>query len=82
MESIIETLYIDLPRPQVPDDLDLEKIKEEYFKMSDMIAEHYGLEFMDRFTALRERISRHDQEMEFSFGFRTCARLMLEALEH
>ena len=36
MESIIETLYINLSRPQAPDDPELEKTKEEYFKMCDI----------------------------------------------
>ena len=81
MDSIIETLYINLPRPQAQDDLELEKAKEEYFQMSDLIARQYGLDFIDRFTALRERIDSRSREREFSVGFRTCARLMLEVLE-
>lgn len=81
MESIIETLYINLPRPQVPDDLELEKAKEEYLQMSDLIAKQYGLDFIDRFANLREQIDSQSREREFSLGFRTCARLMLEALE-
>lgn len=81
MESIIKTLYINIPRPQGPDDPELEKAKEEYFRMSDLISRQYGLDFLDRFTALRGRIDQRNWEREFSLGFQACARLMLEALE-
>lgn len=80
MESIIETLYINLDRPQAPDDPELEKAKQEYRKMSDILKAQYGLEFLDRMTALRQRIDGHSRWGEFSFGFCTCARLMLEML--
>ena len=45
MESIIETLYINLSRPQTPDDPELEKTKEEYFKMCDILQAQYGPDF-------------------------------------
>ena len=80
MESIIETLYINLSRPQAPDDPELEKTKEEYFKMCDILQAQYGPDFLDRFAALRQRIDGAGREAEFSRGFRACARLMLEAL--
>lgn len=80
MNSIIETLYIDLDRPQAPYDPELEKAKEEYLKMSDMLKAQYGPEFLDRMSALRDRLDRRSWEQEFSFGFRACARLILEAL--
>ena len=81
MESIIETLYINLDRPQVPDDLEREKAKEEYLKMSDIIKAQYGLDFLDRMSALRHQIDGFCGEAEFSLGFRACARQMLEALK-
>ena len=80
MERIIETLYINLNRPQVPDSPDLDRDKEKYSQMCDMLQAQYGTDFLDRFTALRDRISRQTQEREFSFGFRACARLILEVL--
>lgn len=80
MESIIETLYINLNRPQAPDDPELEKIKQEFFSMNDLIARQYGLDFADRFTALHRRIVARGEKKEFSKGFHACARLMLEAL--
>lgn len=80
MESIIETLYINLDRPQVPDSLELEQAKEEYFKMSDIIKAQYGPEFLDRMSALRQKIDGCYGEEKFSLGFRACARLILEAL--
>lgn len=78
MESIIETLYINLDRPQAPDDLESEK--EEYLKMCEMLQAQYGPEFVDRMFTLENRILGCRGEEEFSFGFRACARLMLEAL--
>ncbi len=80
MEPIIKTLYINLNRPQEPDDPEMENIKEEYSKMCDLIARQYGLDFVDRLAALRDRINQRSWEREFSNGFRACARLMLEAL--
>lgn len=80
MESIIETLYINLDRPQAPDDPERENAKEEYSKMCDLIQAQYGPDFLDRFTALRDRINSRNREREFSLGFRACARLMWEAL--
>ena len=80
MESILETLYINLNRPQVPDDPGRENAKEEYFKMCEILNAQYGPDFLDRMSALRAQIDRRSWETEFSFGFRTCARLMLEAL--
>lgn len=80
MESIIETLYINLPRPQAPDDPELEDTRAEYSKMCDTLKAQYGPDFLDRFTALRDRLNQRSWEQEFSFGFHTCARLMLEAL--
>ena len=80
MECIIETLYINLSRPQAPDDPELEKAKEEFFGMCDIIKAQYGLCFLDRLTALQSQIDGHRGEMDFSAGFRACARLMLEAL--
>lgn len=80
MERIIETLYINLDRPQAPDDPERKKAIEEYPKMCDMIKAQYGPDFLDRMSALRQRIDRGGGEEEFSMGFRACARLMLEAL--
>lgn len=80
MESIIETLYINLDRPQAPNDPELERDKEEYNKMCEMLKAQYGLEFLDRMFALENRICGCRGEEEFLFGFQTCARLMLEAL--
>ena len=80
MESIIETLYINLNRPQAPESPELEKDREEYFKMCEILKEQYGREFVDRMFALRRRIEGHHGEEEFSFGFQACARLMLEVL--
>lgn len=79
MESILETLYIYLSRPQAPDNLDAEK--KEYLEMSGQIAEQFGTDFMDRFAALRDKLNQWNWQKEFTFGFRTCARLMLELLE-
>jgi len=79
MENIIETLYTYLTRPQAPD-LELKKVKEEYLKMSGLLNEQYGPDFMDRFNALQEQIRKHNSEREFFLGFRACARLFLEAL--
>lgn len=80
MESIIETLYINLDRPQVQEDPNLEQIKAEYDEMRELIAKQYGPDFMDRFTNLRDRLNERDWEREFSLGFRTCTRLLQEAL--
>ncbi|MCI9566469.1 MAG: hypothetical protein HFF54_00825 [Lawsonibacter sp.] len=80
MERIIETLYINLNRPQAPDDPELEEIEREYSQLCDLFQAQYGTDLVDRFTALRDRIDRRDREREFSFGFRACARLLLEAL--
>ena len=80
MENIIETLYINLNRPQAPESPELEKDRKEYFKMCEILTEQYGLEFVDRMFALRRRIEGHHVEEEFSFGFQACARLMLEVL--
>ena len=77
MERIIETLYINLNRPQAPDDPELEEIKREYSQLCDLFQAQYGTDLVDRFTALRDRIDRRDREREFSFGFRACARLLL-----
>ena len=80
MENIIETLYINLNRPQAPDDPELEKTKEEYSKMCDIIHAQYGLDFLDRFAELQDRIDGHHWMEDFTFGFQTCARLILESL--
>ncbi|MCI9268766.1 MAG: hypothetical protein HFF40_07880 [Lawsonibacter sp.] len=48
--------------------------------MCDILQAQYGPDFLDRFAALRQRIDGAGREAEFSLGFRTCARLMLEAL--
>lgn len=81
MESIIETLYINLDRPQVLNHPEREKAKAEYLKMSDIIKAQYGPDFLDRMAALRQQIDGYCGEDEFCLGFRACARLMLEALE-
>ncbi len=81
MENIIETLYINLPRPQAPDDPGMEELQKEYDQMRDQITQQYGMEFMDRFTLLREQLNQRNWERECTFGFRACARLLLEALE-
>lgn len=80
MESIIETLYINLDRPQAFDDLERKQAEEEYLRMSNLIKAQYGPDFLDRFTGLLMRMDRQDGESEFSSGFRACARLILEAL--
>lgn len=80
MESIIETLYNNLDRPQPLNDPELEKLKEEYSQMSNLIKSHYGVDFLDRYAALWTKINKDKPEEAFSAGFRTCARLMLEAL--
>jgi len=81
MENIIETLYTYLSRPQSPDDPELEKIKEEYFKMCDLMTAHFGVGFMDRYDTLQDQIKNHKREREFFLGFQACAHLMLEVLE-
>jgi len=80
MESIIETLYINLPRPQAPDEPGMEELRREYDHMRDQITQQYGMDFVDRFTLLREQINQRNWEREFTFGFHACARLFLEAL--
>jgi len=79
MENIIETLYTYLTRPQTSD-LELKKVEEEYLKMSSLLNEQYGPDFMDRFNALQEQIREHNSKREFYLGFHSCARLFLEAL--
>ena len=49
--------------------------------MIDIIKAQYGLDFLDRMSALRHQIDGFCGEAEFSLGFRACARLMLEALK-
>ena len=80
MDSIIETLYINLSRPQAPDDPEPEKAKAEYLKMSDLLKAQYGPEFLDRMSGLRCQIDGNSGEEAFFLGFRTCAHLLLEAL--
>ena len=80
MESILGTLYINLDRPQAPDDPERNQALEEYLKMSDIIQAQYGPDFLDRMSMLQQRMDGHCGEQEFALGFQTCARLMLEAL--
>lgn len=80
MGSIIETLYINLDRPQAPNGPELEKVKGEYAKMCDIIQAQYGPDFLDRFEALWDQLNQRNWQTEFSLGFRACAQLMLETL--
>ena len=76
MERIIETLYINLNRPQAPDDPELEEIEREYSQLCDLFQAQYGTDLVDRFTALRDRIDRRDRECAFPFRLHPRARLM------
>jgi len=80
MESIIETLYTYLSRPQALDEPGMEELKKEYLQMCDQVTRQLGMEFVDRFTLLREQLNQRNWEREFTLGFRACARLMVEAL--
>ena len=81
MESIIETLYINLLRPQAADSPEYEKTYAEFSKMCDLIQEQYGLDFLDRLTALHGQLKCRSGEREFFLGFHAGVRLMLEVLE-
>ena len=81
MENILELLYTELSHMKTPDYPGREKDLEEYWKMCDLIGRQYGVEFMDHYSELQERVKGDTEKEKFFSGFRACARLILEALK-
>ncbi len=78
MDDIVARLYNEFgwkgeSRPE-----DQKKILTEYLSMCERIEPIFGMDFLDRFAALKGELDRGDELTDFREGMRLGARLALE----